>query len=151
VAGKVRHSASAETDLLEAWLYVAEDSIEAADRIIDQIDAEERTLLMQPKMGRACSIPGSILASCVRASPSSIQMPPSPQILLFSAHSVPPKPPSIHGVTMPKLPREKFDSSTTKSIQSRNLVRQRTQAVASPLAQPEMARNLPRHSGNSSH
>lgn len=51
--GKVRYSASAETDLLEAWLYVAEGSIEAADRITDQLDAEARTLLMQPKMGRA--------------------------------------------------------------------------------------------------
>ncbi len=42
--GKVRYSASAETDLLEAWLYVAEDSIEAADRITDQLDAEARVL-----------------------------------------------------------------------------------------------------------
>lgn len=52
IVGKVRHSASAENDLLEAWLYIAEDSIEAADRLLDQIDAETRTLLMQPKMGR---------------------------------------------------------------------------------------------------
>ena len=51
--GKIRHSASAENDLLEAWLYIAEDSIEAADRLLDRIDAETRTLLEQPKMGRA--------------------------------------------------------------------------------------------------
>lgn len=51
--GEVRHSASAENDLLEAWLFVAEDSIEAADRLLDQIDAETRTLILQPKMGRA--------------------------------------------------------------------------------------------------
>lgn len=50
--GRIRHSASAENDLLEAWLYIAEDSIDAADRLIDQIDAETRTLLQQPKMGR---------------------------------------------------------------------------------------------------
>ena len=50
--GKIRHSASAENDLLEAWLYIAEDSIEAADRLLDQIDTETRTLLQQPKMGR---------------------------------------------------------------------------------------------------
>ncbi len=50
--GKVRHSASAENDLLEAWLYIAEDSIDAADRLLDQIAAETNTLLMQPKMGR---------------------------------------------------------------------------------------------------
>lgn len=48
----VRHSASAENDLLEAWLYIAEDSIEAADRLLEQIEADARTLLMQPKMGR---------------------------------------------------------------------------------------------------
>lgn len=51
--GKIRHSASAEADLLEAWLYIADDSIEAADRLLDQIDAETRKLLMQPQMGRA--------------------------------------------------------------------------------------------------
>lgn len=52
IVGRVRHSASAENDLLEAWLYIAENSIEAADRLLDQIDSEARTLLMQPKMGR---------------------------------------------------------------------------------------------------
>lgn len=51
--GKLRFTASAENDLLEAWLYVAEDSVNAADRIVDQIDAEARKLLMQPKIGRA--------------------------------------------------------------------------------------------------
>lgn len=38
--GKVFYSASAEKDLLEAWLYVAEDSVTAADRMLDQIEAE---------------------------------------------------------------------------------------------------------------
>lgn len=51
--GRVRHSASAENDLLEAWLYVAEESIGAADHLLDRIEAEARTLLQQPKMGRA--------------------------------------------------------------------------------------------------
>ncbi len=48
----LRFSASAENDLLEAWLYVAEDSLNAADRLLDQIDLEARGLLKQPKMGR---------------------------------------------------------------------------------------------------
>ncbi len=74
MAGKVRHSASAETDLLEAWLYVAEDSIEAADRITDQLDAEARTLLMQPKMGRA----RDELAAGLRSWPTS-----TPYILFY--------------------------------------------------------------------
>ena len=51
--GSLRFSASAENDLLEAWLYVAEDSLDAADRLVDQIEAEARTLILQPKMGRA--------------------------------------------------------------------------------------------------
>jgi len=72
--GKVRYSASAETDLLEAWLYVAEDSIEAADRIADQLDAEARTLLMQPKMGRA----RDELAAGLRSWPTS-----TPYILFY--------------------------------------------------------------------
>lgn len=50
--GKVFYSASAENDLLEAWLYVAEDSVTAADRMLDQIEAEAIRLLDQPLMGR---------------------------------------------------------------------------------------------------
>jgi len=50
--GVLRFSASAENDLLEAWLYVAEDSLNAADHLVDQIEAEARKLILQPKMGR---------------------------------------------------------------------------------------------------
>ncbi len=49
---KVFYSASAENDLLEAWLYVAEDSVTAADRMLDQIEAEAIRLLDHPQMGR---------------------------------------------------------------------------------------------------
>ncbi len=49
---KLLYSASAENDLLEAWLYVAEDNMTAADRMIDQIEAEAIKLLGQPMMGR---------------------------------------------------------------------------------------------------
>lgn len=49
---KVVYSASAENDLLEAWLYVAEDSVTAADRMLDQIEAETIRLLDYPQMGR---------------------------------------------------------------------------------------------------
>lgn len=49
---RIRHSASAESDLLEAWLYIAEDSVAAADQLLDKIETETRTLLMQPEMGR---------------------------------------------------------------------------------------------------
>lgn len=49
---KVFYSASAESDLLEAWLYVAESSVIAADRMLDLIEAEAVRLLDQPLMGR---------------------------------------------------------------------------------------------------
>lgn len=49
---KVFYSAIAESDLLEAWLYVAEDSVIAADRMLDQIEAEVIRLLDHPQMGR---------------------------------------------------------------------------------------------------
>ena len=51
----LRFSASAENDLLEAWLYVAEDSISAADKMLDQIDAEARKLIEQPRRGLIAS------------------------------------------------------------------------------------------------
>jgi len=50
---RIRRSASAENDLREAWLYVADDSIDAADRMLDTIGAESRALLAHPRMGRA--------------------------------------------------------------------------------------------------
>lgn len=49
---KVFYSASAESDLLEAWLYVAEGSVIAADRMLDQIEAEVIRLLDHPQVGR---------------------------------------------------------------------------------------------------
>ena len=42
---KVRHSASAENDLLETWLYIAEDNVDAADRLLDLIESDTRMLL----------------------------------------------------------------------------------------------------------
>ena len=48
----LHYTASAENDLLEAWLYVAEDNPPAADRVVDTIDREARELLAHPRMGR---------------------------------------------------------------------------------------------------
>lgn len=70
----IRLSASAENDLLEAWRYVAEDSLDAADRLLDRIDAEMRSLLLQPKMGRA----RNQLAAGLRSWPTS-----TPYILFY--------------------------------------------------------------------
>ena len=43
----------AETDILEIWDYIAEDSLAAADRWVDQLDEQFRVLATQPMMGRA--------------------------------------------------------------------------------------------------
>ena len=43
----------AQADLLEAWLYFAEDNLGAADQVLDTIEQESKVLLNQPLMGRA--------------------------------------------------------------------------------------------------
>lgn len=50
---RVTLAQSAQTDLLEAWLFIAEDNQQAADRMLDAIEKEANTLLLQPLMGRA--------------------------------------------------------------------------------------------------
>jgi toxin ParE1/3/4 len=51
VAGVV-YADSAKTDLLEIWLYIADNNLDAADRVLDAIDRESMTLALQPRMGR---------------------------------------------------------------------------------------------------
>jgi toxin ParE1/3/4 len=43
----------AEADLLEIWLYVAQESPRAADRLLDRIEARCRLLANNPRLGRA--------------------------------------------------------------------------------------------------
>jgi len=50
---RVLFAQSAQTDLLEAWLFIAEEDMTAADRVLDTIEQEAATLSLQPKMGRA--------------------------------------------------------------------------------------------------
>jgi plasmid stabilization system protein ParE len=50
---RVLYTPSAETDLLDAWLFIAEEDPIAADRVLDTIDREANTLSSQPQMGRA--------------------------------------------------------------------------------------------------
>jgi plasmid stabilization system protein ParE len=64
---QVLFSESAKTDLLEAWLFIAEESIDAADGVIEAIDQEAQTLSLQPLMGRL----RSELAEGVRSWPTS--------------------------------------------------------------------------------
>jgi len=43
----------AETDILEIWDYIADDSLAAADCWVDRLDEQLRVLATQPMMGRA--------------------------------------------------------------------------------------------------
>lgn len=49
----VRYSRSAQVDLLDAWLFIAEENPAAADRLLEIIEREVRVLLDQPLLGRA--------------------------------------------------------------------------------------------------
>lgn len=50
---RVLFAQSAQADLLEAWLFIAEENVDAADGVIDAIDKEAQILALQPLMGRA--------------------------------------------------------------------------------------------------
>jgi len=50
---RTRKSPQAEIDVMSIWLYVAEDSIKAADTLIDRIERAFDMLAEQPLAGRA--------------------------------------------------------------------------------------------------
>ncbi|HKQ46493.1 MAG TPA: type II toxin-antitoxin system RelE/ParE family toxin [Phycisphaerae bacterium] len=49
----VRRTPLANSDLLEIWLYIAQDSVDAADRLVESIDEKSSILATQSMMGRA--------------------------------------------------------------------------------------------------
>ena len=49
----VNFAQSARTDLLEVWLFIAEENLNAADRVLETIEQEAGILATQPLMGRA--------------------------------------------------------------------------------------------------
>ena len=59
----------ARADLLEAWLYIAEDNLAAADKVLDTIEQEAKLLLLQPLMGRARPELGRTVRSWPSATP----------------------------------------------------------------------------------
>ena len=67
---------SAQTDLLEAWLFIAEENQTAADRTLDAIERQAQALSSQPLIGRA----RPELAEGVRSWPTS-----TPYILYYLA------------------------------------------------------------------
>ena len=59
----------AQADLLEAWLYIAEDNLAAADQVLNTIEQESQVLRMQPLMGRSRPELGSQVRSWPSATP----------------------------------------------------------------------------------
>jgi plasmid stabilization system protein ParE len=49
---RIRFTSSAEADLLELWLNIAEENLVAADESLDSIQATVSLLGTQPEMGR---------------------------------------------------------------------------------------------------
>jgi toxin ParE1/3/4 len=50
---RVTRRPEAEADILEIWMYIADDSVVEADRWIDRLDESLALWATQPKMGRA--------------------------------------------------------------------------------------------------
>lgn len=50
---RIRFTHSAEADLLELWVTIAEENLTAADEILDVIQLTATLLGTQPEMGRA--------------------------------------------------------------------------------------------------
>ncbi|HLP81640.1 MAG TPA: type II toxin-antitoxin system RelE/ParE family toxin, partial [Nitrosomonas sp.] len=48
----IQRTAQAEEDLIELWLYIAQDNPPAADRVLDDIEAGFQHLAINPLMGR---------------------------------------------------------------------------------------------------
>lgn len=77
--GAVLYTQSAQTDLLEAWLFIAEENLRAADGVLDAIEKDADILATQPMMGRA----RPELAKGVRSWPTS-----TPYILFYLVDEV---------------------------------------------------------------
>ncbi|BAT56709.1 hypothetical protein NOS3756_57210 (plasmid) [Nostoc sp. NIES-3756] len=51
--GRLIRTAKAEEDLIEIWMYIAVENPEAADRLLDQIEAKCQMLADKPGLGQA--------------------------------------------------------------------------------------------------
>jgi len=50
--GSVSRTTKAEEDLVEIWLYIADDNPDAADKVLDEIDNACQLLARSPQCGR---------------------------------------------------------------------------------------------------
>ena len=49
---RIKKAVQAEKDIEELWLYIAADNMLAADRVLDDIEAQCHLIATQPGMGR---------------------------------------------------------------------------------------------------
>jgi plasmid stabilization system protein ParE len=60
----------AQADLLEAWLFIAEDNPAATDKVLDTLEQKAKLLFLQPLMGRARPEFGGTVRSWPSATPA---------------------------------------------------------------------------------
>lgn len=48
---RVTRTIRADEDLLDIWLYIAKDNLDAADALIDNFEAKSKRLAQNPKLG----------------------------------------------------------------------------------------------------
>lgn len=51
--GRLIRTAKSEEDLIEIWMYIAADNPEAADKLLDIIEAKCQLLVKNPGLGQA--------------------------------------------------------------------------------------------------
>lgn len=66
---KVRYTQAAQRDLTEAWLFIAEDNLAAADLLIDKIERDIDKLATYPQLGRLRAELAQNLRSCPTTTP----------------------------------------------------------------------------------
>ena len=66
---KLTFTESAQADLLQAWLYVADENLAAADGLLEAIEHDAGVLLHQPLMGRARPELGRLVRSWPTSTP----------------------------------------------------------------------------------
>lgn len=50
---RVRHSSQAKLDLIQIWLFIAQDNPSAADQLLREISKKMQMIIQTPRMGRA--------------------------------------------------------------------------------------------------
>ncbi len=58
---RITRTPRARQDLIDIWTWIAADNLQAADRLLDLIDAKLRLLAKNPRLGPASAPPAPIL------------------------------------------------------------------------------------------